>query len=298
MEVVLSLAAALCFALASVFQHRGVQGSTPHARRGHAIVVVMRSPPWLLGGLADAAAVVLQYLALGRASIVLVQPLLVTGLLFALGLSAILARRVPTRVESVGALAIALGLAGFLVATDPGPATIDAGPLSWAMLGLAALAVVGVAVLASRRLGRAKAPLLGFAAGVGGGVTGAFLQAFALDVGAHGWLGSALHWEPWVLLAAGIVTLGLSQLAFSSGDLAHSLPALAVADPVTGVLVGVAVLGQPIATSPLALGAAALTLVVMAGGVVVLAPSTLPAPKGGSLPALSSGGGRPAPPPA
>lgn len=298
MEVVLSLAAALCFALATVLQHRAVQGSTPHARRGHAIVVVMRSPLWLLGGLADAAALVLQYLALGRASIVLVQPLLVTGLLFALGLSDILARRIPTRVDSVGALGIVLGLAGFLVLADPGPATIDAGPLAWAMLGSVTTAVVGLALLASRKLARARAPLLGLAAGVSGGVTGALLQAFALDVGAHGWLRSALHWEPWVLIAVGAVTLGLSQLAFSSGDLAHSLPALAVADPVTGVVVGVVVLGQQIPTSPLTLGGAALALVVMAAGVVVLAPSTVPGAKAEVASALSSGEGRQGPPPA
>jgi len=296
MEVVLCLAAALCFALASVLQHRGVHRATPHSRRGHAIVVVVRSTPWLLGGLADATAVALQYLALGRASIILVQPLLVTGLLFALGLSAILARRLPSRSESAGALGIALGLAVFLVLANPGPPTIDAGPVAWSLLGGAAVLFDGMLVVLARRLRAGRGPLLGLAAGVGGGVTAAFLQAFALEVGRRGWAASVVHWQLWALVVAGGATLGLSQLAFSSGDLAHSLPALAVADPVTGVVIGAVVLGQRLPTAPLVLAGEAASLVVMAVGVVVLAPAALREPAARVTNALSSSGAHRGPP--
>src|SRR5205823_13168937 len=78
-------------------------------------------PMWIIGILADVAGFGLQFVALDRGSLVLVQPLLVSGLLFALPFGAALTHRRLTASEWLGSAATVAGLALFLVVASPGP---------------------------------------------------------------------------------------------------------------------------------------------------------------------------------
>ena len=84
----------------------------------------MTRPAWIAGLLTAGVGLVLHAVALAHGQLAVVQPLLVSGMLFALPVSALLERRRPSGVEWLWALILVAGLAAFLVAARPsaGPA--------------------------------------------------------------------------------------------------------------------------------------------------------------------------------
>src|SRR5262245_56136614 len=96
--VLLGLGAALCFALGSVLQHRAATLAPSHECMKPALLRrLVARPSWLLANAANLFAFVLQFLAVRRGSLLVVQSLLVTTLLFALPLGAAVAHRPLTR---------------------------------------------------------------------------------------------------------------------------------------------------------------------------------------------------------
>ncbi|WP_067841015.1 DMT family transporter [Nocardia lijiangensis] len=91
-----ALVAALCIAFSAVSRQREA-ARVPDADLGRfgAIGSLVHRPRWWLGTVVGAAGYVFQALALGRGSVLLVQSLLVSSLLFALPLAAPL--RAPRR---------------------------------------------------------------------------------------------------------------------------------------------------------------------------------------------------------
>ena len=90
MEALLALAAALLFALGTVLQQKAASTS-PRRRRapGAGLLLRMaRRPVWLAGIAADAFGFVAQAVALTIGRLAVVQPLLVTSVVFALPLGA------------------------------------------------------------------------------------------------------------------------------------------------------------------------------------------------------------------
>src|SRR5487761_1345532 len=150
-----AVAAAAAFAVATALQHRA---ATSEARigggaktAGRAFGGLVRRPLWLAGLAADAAGFGLHAYALTAGQLAIVQPLLVSSLLFALPLGAWLDRRRVTRTElgwatvSVASLGVFLGLArpsGNGVKPELGPSAAAAG---------VALLLVAGALLAGRR---------------------------------------------------------------------------------------------------------------------------------------------------
>ena len=95
---VLALVAALFSAISDAVQQRLAYDVTD--KRVGAIALfsrLLRSPRWWLGSLVAAVGFTLQAAALGLGSVVLVQALFVTSLLFALPISAKLGHRTVTR---------------------------------------------------------------------------------------------------------------------------------------------------------------------------------------------------------
>ena len=89
----LALASAGLFAVGSAVQHQAAL-ALPLAATGPVRLVLQlaRRPGWLLSNLSIIAGVVLHGVALSLGALVVVQPLLVTGLLFAMPISARLHR--------------------------------------------------------------------------------------------------------------------------------------------------------------------------------------------------------------
>ena len=75
----------------------------------------------------------------------------------------------------------------------------------------------------------------------------------------------------WVLVAIGATAW--EQSAFRAGPLTASLPAVTVAEPVVGSILGVAVLGETLRTDGVGLVALGVSVAVMAAATVALAHS-------------------------
>ena len=94
--IAVALVAALLFAVAFVMQQRAASEVPDDESLGLGLITrLVRRPIWLIGTGADTLGYVAQAVALGLASLVLVQPLLATSLLFALPLGAWWAKRRP-----------------------------------------------------------------------------------------------------------------------------------------------------------------------------------------------------------
>lgn len=282
----LALLAALLFAVASAAQQRSA-AAVPDDRAGGLglIRVLVRRPLWWLGTLSDVAGFAAQAAALAVGSLLLVQPLLVTTLLFALPLGARWAGQRLRGADWGWAVLLAGSLAVFVAAGEPTEG-VDRAPVAhWlptaAVLGVVlACCLVGAAV----RRGTARAVLLAVGAGVLYGATAALTKGVVslLDDGVVTLLTS---WETYALVAVAVAGTLLQQSAFQAGDLAASLPAVTVGEPVFGVAIGVAVLGEQLRADGAEWALIGVVVVVMVVATVALART---AARTSSIPATTA----------
>lgn len=281
MVVAFSLLAAFLYAVASVAQQRAASAAPREkSLRVGLLVHLVGRPLWLLGVAADIAAFGCEFVALHRGSIVVVQPLLVCGLLFALPFGAALTHTRLSRREWRGTVAILAGLALFLVVGAPAAGAPDASGAGWVVVLVATLVPAAACIAAARR--RASRPadaattaaLLAAAAGIVYGLSAALTKASGhlLDEG----LGHALSaWTPYALVLAGVGGMIVAQSAFQAGPLAASLPMLTIVNLVAGVAVGAVAFHEGLRASAPAVSAEAVGLAAVVVGVVTLARSPL-----------------------
>jgi drug/metabolite transporter (DMT)-like permease len=207
---------------------------------------LVRRPMWLAGVGADTGAYVVQAVALGLGSLVLVQPLLVTSLLFALPLGAIWAGRRLRRADWVWAGVLTVGLAIFVIVGDPTEGAETASIARWLVAAAIIVPVTAACVLwASRSRGVRRAVLLAVAAGILYGVTAALTKS-AVELLGDGIVNFLTSWEPYALAVAAVLGTFLSQAAFQAGRLEASLPALTVLEPVVAVALGITLLDEEV----------------------------------------------------
>lgn len=277
LAVLCAVGAALMYAAASVLQQRSAaaQGEEHSLRIGLLTRLVQR-PAWLLGIAADVAGYVLQFVALSRGTLVVVQPLMVCGLLFALPIGARLSAARLHRSDWVAALAVCGGLAVFLIVARPANGHQNVRTGTWIELLVPAAVACGVLlVLATQghRPTRHKSVLLSGVAGISYGVAAALTKAVAHQLGRS--IPTALvHWQLYVLAGVGVGGMLVAQSAFQAGTLDASLPTMTVVDPIVSILIGAFAFGES-----LSLGAGrgiieVVALVVMTVGVFGLARTT------------------------
>ncbi|MGH9223574.1 MAG: DMT family transporter [Acidimicrobiales bacterium] len=274
MAAVLALASAFLYALKSVLQQKAAAAAPmKHSLRPGLLVHLAARPVWLAGTATDGMAFGLHFLALRFGSLALVQPLLVTSLLFALPLGAAFSGMQVTRRHWIGAVEVVVGLVVFLLAASPEAGDAYGSGSRWIVVGIGTTVLVGAVIaFAPKEPGPARAAALAVAAGVSYAVIAGLLKATseALDGG----LGSALtSWEPYALAVSGALGLLLGQSAFQAGPLGASLPLLIVLDPVASIGLGALAFGEQLATGPAALVLEVAALVVVIAGIFTLARS-------------------------
>jgi hypothetical protein len=283
--VLFSLAAALAFAVAAVLQQHAAAGEPAvHNLRPRLVLRLARRPLWLIGVASSGVGTLLQLLALAQGSLVMVQPLLVCGLLFALPINAFwLHRRRPHLVELAATSAVCAGLALYLVAADPRAGRGSAAAGSWG-IALASILVAVIVLLTCSiySKGALSSGLLAGAAGVVNGLSAAFVKGVAREMRARFGTGLAAdvvhtlgNWELYAFAATLLAAVLLVQSAFQRGPIRWSLPALTAFNPLTSVLLGSTLLGERVQSTPLAMAGAAIGLTVVLGGILTLSSSTL-----------------------
>jgi drug/metabolite transporter (DMT)-like permease len=275
LAVLCALVSSLLYAFASVLQQRGAaaQPEDQSLRLG-LLARLIRDPWWVLGLGCDVAGYIFQFVALGHGPLVLVQPLLVCGLLFALPIGAALAGRRLLPSDWVAAGMVCAGLAGFLTVADPSSGTSDVSPAVWVLLLTTCAATALFLVLMSRNSGpRLRVILLSGGAGVlyGAGAALTKTSSHLLD---EGWVRLFLHWQPYLLAVFGIAGMLLAQSAFQAGWLDVSLPTMSVTDPIVSIVIGAVAFGESLASGPISIAVEVVALIVMSAGVVGLARSS------------------------
>lgn len=248
-----ALGCALSAAVSSVLQHRSARQAP--AGRGLQLGLIAHlfgRPLWLAGLLAAGFGVGLHALALSVGKLAVVQPLLVTGLLFALPVSVLLERRRPSLVEWCWAVVLVGGLALFLSAARPGGGQVPSDTDRLILVVISATVVAGgLVVLGFRSARRHRAALLGLAGGIAYGVTAALIKNVT-ELAAHP-VDVLLTWPVYALIAVGVAALVLSQAGYQAGPIAASLPPLTMADLVVAILSGVLAFHERLAYSPTAI---------------------------------------------
>lgn len=236
----LALVAAFLFAMASVLQQRAASTVPDEdALRATLITRLLKQPLWLAGFGLDALGYFVQAIALAFGTLIVVQPLLVTMLLFALPLGARFAGRRLEQADWRWAVVLTVALALFLIIGDPTAGLEQGDGRRW-LISLLVLYPIIVVLIASGsvRRGAGRALLLGAAAGLCYGITDALTKSVVrgLDDG----VGSLLeNWETWVLILTIVSGAFLQQSAYQAGGLTASLPAITGLEPVTGIALGV-----------------------------------------------------------
>ena len=152
MASTLALIAAFLFALAATLQQKGSLGLPEVSLADPKSLPPRRPAMWLLGTVALLTGYVFQAAALDRGRLSIIQPLLVTTVIFALPLGYFLTQQHVGRREVLGALVIILGLALFAYFGDPASGKENAPGDQWAV-AIVVIAVLCV-VCSSRRAGR------------------------------------------------------------------------------------------------------------------------------------------------
>ncbi|MFF5438358.1 DMT family transporter [Streptomyces achromogenes] len=241
--VLLALLAALANASASVLQRRAaVQESDQHGGSGPAILRripgLLRRRGWLAGAGMLLLSGLLQAGALATGSLSLVQPLLAAELLFTLAVGSVVFRRRPDTRTWLAFVALAGGLALFLLAAAPTAGRDTARPGAWLLGGGGALGAVALLWLAARPVrGACRALLLGLASALCFATTAALMKE-AVGRLANGPAAMFGHWSPYATGAAGLVAFVLLQGALAAGPLTASQPALTLGDALGSVILG------------------------------------------------------------
>lgn len=292
--IVSALLAAFWAAVGIVVRQEVAQGAPAgESLSGAMATTLVREPRWWAGTLAAVAGYAFQALALAHGSLLLVQPLLVSSLLFALPLGARLCHQHISWAEWGWATLLTAALAVFVLVGQPREGHNRPPVPAWTLaLGVAVPVVVACVVAARRACGRVHAMLLAVPVAVLLGMIAVLTKICTHRYAVGGWQALLSVPAPYVLVAlAGMLTV-LQQAAFHAGALQASVPIMLVGEPIVAVLLGIAVLGEHLAVRGSSGAALAMAAAVMVVATVALGRGQ--APESGALPAQHAVDARPA----
>jgi uncharacterized membrane protein len=278
---VLAILAAIFFALAATLWQRASMAMGVEAGDSKAFARLLTNKVWLLGLLAQILGVVLQAAALDRGRVAIIQPLLVTTIIWAMPLGYFLTHQTIVRRHIVGAALVVVGLAIFASVGDPAGGVDNAPTSEWIAAFLLLAAICGGLLLFGRRGGlSARAAVFGATAGILYGISATLMKPVVEELHADGLGGVLTDWELWVMAVAGLVGFYLQQVSLATGRLVPSVATVSVANPVVSVLLGVLVLEERLDQPPswhavVAVGALGLALF----GAIVVASASEEEPK-------------------
>jgi drug/metabolite transporter (DMT)-like permease len=271
--ILLALAAAVTSALGIVIRQR----ATLEIPQEEGVSTTMfkklvRNRLWWAGTAVASSGYGFQALALTWGSLILVQPLLVSALLFALPMSARMAHRRVTTHDWVWALVLTFGLATFVTLARVQPGNYRPLPAVWILATVLCVAVVAACVIGGARAeGRRRALLIATAVGVLFGVVSVLTKVTVQRLNTEGLWGTMIVPAPYLVVILGVGATLLQQSAFHAGALQTSVPTMLVLEPLVAVSLGVIVLGEALSvTDPRTVAALALAVAAMAAATIAL----------------------------
>ena len=290
MDIVLALLASLVFALGTVLLQKAGMAEPAGGSSAGLLLRMARRPLWLAGIACAGLGFVLQAVALSIGRLAVVQPVLVSSVVFALPLGAKFTGQRVHRIDVVAALMVTAALIAFLVISNPSGGRDDAPFHEWLITGGVIAAVVAPLTFIGMRLRpSAKAATLGTGAGILFALTAALTKVTA-DQFEEGLFEIFVHWHLYALIAVGYISMTLNQLALGTGVLAPAIATSIATDPIVSVIIGTTLLHESLHQTPLGVVGTVISLLVALAAIAVLARSQ----EGGA--ATKPGSGTVAPP--
>lgn len=249
MAEILALIAAFFFALAATLQQKGAleMGGLSLGSPG-SLLNLAKQKWWLAGTLALLVGYLFQAVALANGRLAVIQPLLVTTIVFALPLGYFLTSQSVGRREVMGAAIVVLGLAIFTGVGQAADGNDNAPAKEWAIAVVLFSAIAAVFfVMGGRGTVARKAALYGASAGVLFGLSAALCKPTVEILGDSGISGVLESWELYAFAAAGILAFVIQQLSLATGKLAASVATVSVCNPIVGILIGTVLLDERLA---------------------------------------------------
>lgn len=266
-----ALLAGVCLAATGLLQQKAAsKESSDNQFSLQMIWNLVRNRRWLAGIGAAVGSYLFQAVALATGPLSLVQPLVVSELLFAVPISA---RRHRSRLglrEWAGLLTVTAGLAVGIVAADPhrGHPIQPFSAWIWPLIAVVVIAIAAV-LIGKTISGPARASLLALS----GATVMAFQSAlFAATIAslrddiAH----TFVTWQPYALIVASFTGLFLVQNAYQAGPLSASMPVMDAVLPMVSIGLGIGLFGEHVRTTPFGLAGAAAGIVALVIGIVML----------------------------
>jgi len=268
--------AALCNALTTIFQRLGVETAPDAHGRGLKLMRhVLRRPIWYLGLAAMVGSFLLQATALGFGTLSVVQPLMVTELVFLVVILRVWFGSPLGWREAIGTVLTVAGLAGFLAMSNAGGGTTIPTTSGWILVIATCCGAIAICLACTRRGSRPwRSAWFGAAAAISFALSASFTKTTTI-LFSHGFWQIFGHWEPYGIVIAGLAGLVLTQDAFSAGPITASQATLMIVDPVVSIVIGVGLFDDELRGGKGALAFDAVALLVMCAGLFVLTQSPL-----------------------
>jgi drug/metabolite transporter (DMT)-like permease len=261
--IVLCVAVAIAYATAALIQARYAH---------HPVRVLLRIPQFWAALALNGLGAALHVTSLAFGPLSLIQPLGVLTLVIAVPLAAMAAQRRVTRLELTGMTSTVIGLAGLTLIITTTGATETLTSAELVGLLLATVAVVTVLGLLGRRP-TASTLWEAVAGGLAYSVCSALCQTVVVTVGDAG---AGVLLRPVTILAVvaiavfAVVATLLTQRSYRRG-LGAPLAVTNLANPASATVIGVAFLGEHLATTPLEVVLAVVCALLAGFGVAQLA---------------------------
>ena len=253
--VVYAFISAVLIAVGTVWRHRILRAGQARTEANGAPLASLGKVQWWLSIAIALMAYAFQAAALAYGSLLVVQPMLVLSLMLTLLLSAAAERRRMSRHESIWAALLTASVAVVVLVGRPQPGAREVAGWEWvAVIALGLVVTAGAFAFAYRRSPQTQALTYGFTCGAIYGYLAVFAKV-AVDVLARdGVWAMARSWQLWAVVATAVVGLVVQQYAFGAGDLALSLPASKVAEPIVALALGYTLLDEEFAVGAWGMG--------------------------------------------
>ena len=279
MTIFFALLAALCNALNVIAQHLGSITSAEKSKGWRFVVALLKNPMWLAGWGALAGGFVFQAFALHAGQLSVVQPLLVTELVFALALRRLWLRQPIRGVTWSAAALTCVSLGVFLAVSEPQGGTQYPESSAWATGAWGSVGAAAVlALLGMRGSVVRRTALLASAAAVMWALVAVLVKTMTDTLTEFGVGGMFAHWPVYALAGAGLGAEVFHQTTLKVGPLSVSQPLLVIVNPIVSIALSVWIFQEYFIADAARLAVGSVAFAAMCGSVVLLtrtAPSTM-----------------------
>jgi drug/metabolite transporter (DMT)-like permease len=275
----LACASTICFNSGLVIEKRALLRLPEiHAARGlHMLRTLASSPLWLLGFMSSLAGLGLQVLALSRAPLSVVQPILAAGIVWLLLLSHFVLHEHLGRRELGGVAVVVVAILCVGASLDTKAERLGTAASFWRIVlaALPTVALSAVSFVAAGRRSRGSAPLFGLAAGLMYGVAGLATKGVSVIVETDGLIKAipktVASPDLYLLGAFGLIGLMMFQTGLQRGRASVVVPVSNVISTAYPIGVGMVLFGEQFPHAAWRLALRAIGFAGVAVGTFVLA---------------------------